>query len=104
MKMGMKGVWAVPVIVGIAVMMTLSVLPAMAAQQGTIKDLFPPGNNGQIQGVGIIDGDDGNHYVFKTPEDNNGASLTEGQLVTFDVTNGRHATNVICTSPCDSGK
>ncbi len=90
------------VIVGIAAMMMLSVLPAMAApaQSGNIKDIHPPTNDGTRNGVGFIDGDDGKKYVFRTPSDNNGEVLTKGTAVTFDITNGRHVTNVhVITDP-----
>ena len=88
------------IIVGIATMMLLSVLPAMAAQNGSITNIFPPDKKGQSHGVGMITGDDGKKYVFRTPSDNNGEVLTKGNVVTFVVTNGRHVTNVVVTLAC----
>ena len=97
----MRAQFVIPVIFGIVAMMVLSVLPAMAAQQGTIKDLHPPMNDGTRHGVGMITGDDGKMYVFQTPSDNNGQVLTKGNVVIFDVTNGRHVTNVVVIPVCD---
>ncbi len=90
------------VIVGIAAMMMLSVLPAMAApaQSGNIKDIHPPTNDGTRNGVGFIDGDDGKKYVFHTPRDNNGEVLTVGQPVFYTLTaNGKHIESVSHTNP-----
>ena len=92
------------VIVGIAAMMMLSVLPAMAvsAQTGNIKDIHPPTNDGTRNGVGFIDGDDGKKYVFHTPEDNNGELLTVGSIVFFTLSeNGKHIESVSHTNPDD---
>lgn len=60
---------------------------------GKLTQLFPPGNTGTAQGVGMIDGDDGNKYVFQTPGDNNGKALVEGSI-SFNVVNGRFIDSV----------
>jgi len=149
MKMGMKGIWAIPVIFGIALMMTLSVLPAMANHGGNIGICFQADfvwdpNSGQCIFIGdcpngvstdgaanhctlIISGtiisinpadkhgvimrtDDGsnNQYQFTIPRDltSSGYNPTIGDQVGFDTDpeNTRHATNVFCITPCDSGK
>ena len=96
----MRSQFVIPVIVGIVAMIVLSVLPAMAAPQGVIKDLHPPMNDGTHHGVGMIIGDDGKKYVFQTPSDNDGIVLTTGDVVTFDVTNERHVTNVALSLSC----
>ena len=59
--------------------------PSFSALRGKGTNLFPPMNDGKINGVGMIDGDDGNNYVFKTPGDNNGETLTEGSIIYFDL-------------------
>ena len=92
------------IIVGIAAMMMLSVLPAMAvsAATGNIKDIHPPTNDGTRNGVGFIDGDDGNTYVFHTPRDNSGKVLAEGDLVFFTLSeNGKRIESVSLTNPDD---
>lgn len=61
---------------------------------GNLDELFPPGNKGTSQGVGMITGSNGDHYVFQTPKDNNGKALTIGQKIYFDVVNGGHIENV----------
>ncbi|GEM_PF-2674917 len=75
-------------------MMVLSVLPAMAAQNGSITNIYPPDKKGQSHGVGFIDNGDGKKYVFKIQDDNNDSELSVGDHVTFDITHGRHVTNV----------
>ncbi len=42
----------------------------------------------------MIDGDDGNSYVFQTPDNNNGKVLTCPGRITFTVVNGRHIDSV----------
>ncbi|KJS05829.1 MAG: hypothetical protein VR77_07170 [Flavobacteriales bacterium BRH_c54] len=54
---------------------------------GDLKELFPPGNKGTSQGVGMIDGHDGKKYVFQTPNDNSGQELVLGPI-SFNVVNG----------------
>lgn len=60
---------------------------------GDLKELFPPGNKGTSQGVGMIDGHDGNKYVFQTPNDNGGKELVLGPI-SFNVINGRFIDSV----------
>ena len=55
------------------------------ASRGTIKNIFPPSNNGQSRGAGMIDGDTGNNLVFQTPGDNNSQILSVGQTITYEV-------------------
>ncbi|MGE0560787.1 MAG: hypothetical protein AB7O47_03140 [Flavobacteriales bacterium] len=64
------------------------------AQTGDLKNLFPPGNTGLIQGVGMIDGHDGNSYVFQTPQDNSGKELSIGKISFTLSENGRHIESV----------
>ena len=61
---------------------------------GKLENLFPPGNNGTAQGVGMINGHDGNKYVFQTPGDNNGQALRENCDISFNVVNGRFIDSV----------
>ena len=61
---------------------------------GDLKELFPPGNKGTSQGVGMIDGHDGNKYVFQTPGDNGGKELVVGSTISFNVVNGRFIDSV----------
>ena len=71
------------------------------AKTGTIKDLFPPGNNGTRHGAGQITEDEtGKQYVFHTPEDvSPGSILFEGDAVTFEAGKGNQATGVTKTRP-----
>ncbi|HEY9081861.1 MAG TPA: hypothetical protein VIN73_00890 [Vicingaceae bacterium] len=64
---------------------------------GDLKELFPPGNKGTSQGVGMIDGHDGKKYVFQTPNDNSGQELVLGPI-SFNVVNGRFIDSVTQTS------
>ena len=69
------------------------------AQTGDLKNLFPPGNTGLTQGVGMIDGHDGKKYVFQTPQDNANQSLTIG-TITFTLSeNGKHIESVTQETP-----
>ena len=61
---------------------------------GDLKDIFPPGNKGTSQGVGMIDGHDGKKYVFQTPNDNGGKELVVGSTISFTIVNGRHIEGV----------
>lgn len=67
---------------------------------GTIKDTFPPGNNGTQPGAGRITEDGtGTNYVFQTPDDvAPGLTLSEGMKVNFEA-NGRQATGVKSAGP-----
>ena len=88
------------VIVGIAAMMMLSVLPALAAQSGDITTIHPPGNDGTRQGVAFIEGDDGSFHVAHTPRDNNDEVLTVGQPVFYTLTaNGKHIESISHINP-----
>jgi hypothetical protein len=69
---------------------------------GNLDNLFPPGNNGTSHGVGMITGNDGKHYVFQTPSDNDGQVLTLGPI-SFVVTNGRHIDSVSQSSDGSTG-
>ncbi|NCP46485.1 MAG: hypothetical protein COW67_05255 [Flavobacteriales bacterium CG18_big_fil_WC_8_21_14_2_50_32_9] len=60
---------------------------------GDLKQLYPPGNKGTTQGVGMIDGHDGNKYVFQTPNDNGGKELVLGSI-SFNIVNGRFIDSV----------
>ena len=101
----MKGVWAVPVIVGIAVMMTLSVLPAMAEHfAGTIVSINRADNHGTIeQTVGDVT----TLYQFRIPQDLSDSSYSPkvGDSVKFhvDPDNSRHATDVVFITPPPGG-
>ena len=64
------------------------------AAQGNVKELYPPQNDGKISGVGIISGDDGKEYMFRTPGDNNGEVLKTGEEVTFDIVGEKQASSV----------
>ena len=80
--------------------MMLSILPAMAAQSGNIKDMYPPGNDGLSHGVGIIEDANGDKFVFQTPQANNGEVLTEGNIVFFTLSeNGKRVESVSLTNP-----
>lgn len=63
---------------------------------GTIKDLFPSGNDGSQDGAATAtDSSTGNDYVFFTPQDVTSGSvpLSAGTKVNFDI-NGNVAANV----------
>ena len=104
MKMGMKGIWTIPIVVGVAVMMIMSVLPAMASGTvlGTVVCINPPGNHGMIKSSF----DDKVVYQYRIPQDL--SSCTDpfgvGDFVKFQVEsiNNRHATNVEAFS-CPGG-
>lgn len=61
----------------------------VSAATGNLKNIFPPGNNGSTRGVGMIDGHDGNKYVFRTPGDNGGKELIIDATISFNVVNRR---------------
>ena len=95
-------------------MAVLGTSVASAAQQGTIGDLHPPGNNGSSHGVGFIEGDTSGKgrqfFVFKSTSDPTSDPVFQDSLrVTFDIAHGRVATNVKiveddplgCTPPDD---
>ncbi len=80
-----------------------AIAPSMAApvKGGIIKDLYPPMNDGSLQGAGMIKEDgSGRELIFKTPKDNNGLPLAVDDRVAFelDERKGKHATNVIVCS------
>jgi len=64
--MGMKGVWAIPVIFGIALMLGLS-QNAYAGEIGTIVWLNPADKIGKV----ALDGCDSEscYYIFRIPQD-----------------------------------
>ncbi len=62
--------------------------------KGIIRNIFPPSNNGQNRGAGMIDGDTGNNLVFQTPGDNNNQILKVGQDVTYEVDAQGQITNI----------
>lgn len=64
------------------------------AYNGTVKNLFPPHNNGTSRGAGMIDGDTGSNLVFQTPGDNNSQTLSEGQTITYEVDSHGNITSV----------
>jgi len=64
------------------------------AQTGSIKNMFPPTNNGTKRGAGMIDGGDSPDKVFQTPGDNNGMILSVGQTVTFEVDEHGNITSI----------
>jgi hypothetical protein len=66
----------------------------MANEHGSLKNLFPPGNNGLQQGTGEILGSDEVTYEFNTPNGNNDTVLEVGGPVTFKVANNGKAKNV----------
>ena len=65
-----------------------------ATATGDLKNVYPPGNKGTAYGVGIIAGDDGNIYVFQTPQDNGGMALEIGNKIFFELDNGQTATGL----------
>lgn len=73
-------------------------LKNLTMANGNIKNLFPPGNDGKQQGVGMIDGDDGNSFVFQTPRDNNNQALVVGPCSYELDPNGKHIESVSQTT------
>ncbi len=73
------------------------------AQTGNGTNLFPPMNDGSANGVGMIDGHDGNKYIFQTPEGvrsaSDGSGLDMSGVVYFDVLHGNTAHNVSHENP-----
>ena len=100
----MKGYWAVPLIAGFAVMMTLYVLPVMASSTGlgTVVSINPPGNHGMIKSSF----DDKVVYQFRIPQDLSACTdpFGVGDFVKFQVdpVNNRHVTDVEAFS-CPGG-
>ena len=95
--MGMKGVWAVPVIFVIALMLGFSILPAMALHpQGTIISINPAGTLGKIQKDHCVP--DPILYVFRIPQDLSDSSYVPkvDDRVFFQINpdKSRHATGV----------
>ncbi len=110
----MRAHWAIPVIFGFAVMMMLSVLPAMAFHSnptdviGQIVFINKSDKHGTIEHI-VSDGSggfptDGTKYQYQIPQDlrhpNDPPSV--GDFVTFDIVpeNSRHATDVRFSSDC----
>ena len=104
MKMGMKGIWTIPIVVGVAVMIIMSVLPAMASGTvlGTVVSINPPGNHGMIKSSF----DDKVVYQFRIPQDLSACTdpFGVGDFVKFQVdpVNNRHVTDVEAFS-CPGG-
>ena len=99
--MGMKGVWAIPVMFGILFIGSLGLTPNAYAASGTIAFINPAGN------IGFIDSSDESvkgFYHFFIPDDllDPDMSLAIGVTVGFDVEpeNGRHATNLRACVGC----
>ncbi len=82
------------IIVGIAAMMMGSILPVAEASNGSVKSLYPPKNKGLTSEIGIIEGNDGNTYVFKISTDNDSSEFNIGDLVSFEIDKGIQVTNV----------
>jgi CspA family cold shock protein len=76
----------------------------VSAATGDLTNIFPPGNKGTARGVGMIDGHDGNKYVFRTPGDNDGKELKEGDEVFFEPGNGRKVHSVTQESDSPIGE
>jgi len=104
MRMGMKGVWAIPVIFGIALMLVISILPAMASSTvlGTVVSINPAGNHGMIESDEQVS----KLYQFRIPQDLSACtdSFGVGDFVKFQIeqVNTRHATHVEAFS-CPGG-
>jgi hypothetical protein len=64
------------------------------AYNGTVKDMFPPHNDGTRTGAGMIDGETGDNLVFQTPGDNNGQVLAVGQAISYEVNAQGNITSV----------
>ena len=104
MNLGMKGVWAVSVVFGIAVMMIMSVLPATASSTvlGTVVSINPPGNHGMIESNEQVS----KLYQYRIPQDLSDCTdpFGVGDSVKFQIdnVNTRHATHVEAFS-CPGG-
>jgi cold shock CspA family protein len=95
--MNFSGLGRIGMMLVIAVVFAVTAIgvgDASAATGGVLKNMFPPGNKGTSQGVGMIDGHDGNKYVFHIPGGNGGTELTEGDEVFFELGNGRKVHSV----------
>lgn len=66
----------------------------MANEHGSIKDMFPPSNNGLQEGTGTILGDNKVTYEFRTPKINNNQVLTVNNDVTFTLSAEGEVTSV----------
>ena len=111
----MKDVWVIPVIFGIAVMMMLSVLPAMAFHSnpfdviGEVVFVNKANKHGTIEHI-VLDGSggfttDGTKYQYLIPQDLRFPDFTHpsvGDIVQFSIVpeNSRHATDVRFSSDC----
>lgn len=69
------------------------------AYRGTIKNIFPPSNNGQSRGAGMLDGDTGNNVVFQTPGDNNSQILSIGQEITYEIDEHGQISSISTSAP-----
>ena len=117
MRLGMKGYWAVPIVFGIALMLMISVLPAMALHSnpsdvsGLVVFINAADKHGTIEHV-VSDGSggfpsDGTKYQYRIPQDllnpNDPSTIPEvGDFAQFsiDPENSRHATNVAIETTC----
>lgn len=101
-----KAIFYGTIIAGIAVMMALSITPAMATHtHGIILSINPSEKHGMIE---RIDDDSNTIYQFSIPKDlwDPTASPSVGNSATFtvDPENSRHATDVkICPPDCHNG-
>ncbi len=73
------------------------------ANRGVLSNLFPPSNNGQSRGAGMLDGDTGNNLVFQTPGDNNGQILSVGQAITYEVDAHGQIISISTSAPLGEG-
>jgi len=79
-------------ILALAVVLIFGAESLMAAD-GVLTDLHPPGNYGQMHGVGKITTKDGKRYQFKTPGDV-ATPLLVGFPVSFDIVGRKMVSNV----------
>ena len=104
----MKGYWVIPVVFGIALMLTISVLPAMADHpQGEIVWLNPTDKVGKIVKDNHCLDNDFAEYVFAIPHDLSDPSYEPkvGDTVHFTINpeNSRHVTDVTFGTIASSG-
>jgi len=101
--MGMRAQFVIPVLASILILGTIAIIPAMAVSASrVIISINPSDRHGVIERT---DDSSGTLYQFNIPRDVNGAvELGDNVDFTVEPENSRHATNVICTSPCNAGK
>lgn len=73
------------------------------ATRAIIKNLFPPGNNGQSRGAGMLDADTGKNLVFQTPGDNNNQIIAVGQEITYEVDAHGQIISISTSAPLGEG-